>query len=254
MYSAEYQAVLDRATALGYTHPSPDQKTKQNKLVHDLKDAGIWDLLDVFYVFATDGSSDFATLNWKAPSANQATKVNTPTFTANLGFTGNGTSSYLNTNWEPSTKGVNFTQDNAACFTYLGLDLAVNSTVDYGSNASTPTRTITQTTRTTADGLNLLLNTGTFTAMTNTNAIGFYHNKRTSSTAIALIKDGVVVSTQSQTSSGIPPLNVYLLARNNAGTAGNFSANRMGVFGAGASLNAKESDLYTAWNTYFTSL
>ena len=253
-YSTEYQAVLDRATTLGYTQPSTAQKKKQNTLIQDLKDAGIWDLLDVFYVFATDGSSDFATLNWKSPSANQATKVNSPTFTSNLGFTGNGTSSYLNTNWEPSTQGVNYTVNEASCFTYLGLDLAVSSTVSYGSNIGTPTRTITQTTRVPGDTLNFLLNTGAFTSITNSNAIGFYHNKRTTSTAVQLFKNGASVASQSQAASGIPPLNIFLLARNNNGTAGNFDANRMSVFGAGSSLDTKESDLYTAWNTYFTSL
>jgi hypothetical protein len=74
----------------------------QNTLVEDLKTAGVWSKLDLFYVFATDGDSDYATLNWKTPASFQATKVNSPTFISNEGYQGNGSSAYLNTNFTPS--------------------------------------------------------------------------------------------------------------------------------------------------------
>ena len=102
------------ASSLGYTAPSASQQTLQNTLVTDLKTAGVWNKLDVFYVFATDGDSDFATLNWKAPSSHQVTKINSPTFTANSGFTGDGSSSYLDTNYNPATSGTNYTLNDAS--------------------------------------------------------------------------------------------------------------------------------------------
>jgi hypothetical protein len=41
---------------------------------------GIWSKLDTFSVFATDGDSDFALIDWKRLS--DYTAVNSPTFTA----------------------------------------------------------------------------------------------------------------------------------------------------------------------------
>ena len=111
---ADYQAVLDRATALGYQAPQSDQQELQNTLVTSLKSAGVWDKLDLFYVFASDCDSDFATLNWKAPSTFQISKVSSPTFTTDVGFSGNGTSYYLDTDYTPSDDGNNYTQDAAS--------------------------------------------------------------------------------------------------------------------------------------------
>jgi hypothetical protein len=116
---ADYQAVLDYATTQGYTLPSAAQQSLQNQLVIDLKDAGIWDKLDTFGVFATDGDSDFALIDWIRLS--QYTAVNSPTFTTNVGFEGNGTSAYINTNFNPSTSGVNYTLNDASRFIYSTL-------------------------------------------------------------------------------------------------------------------------------------
>src|SRR5690606_670175 len=85
-FDEDYQEVLTYAASQGYTLPSPEQQVAQNNLVLALKDSGVWVLLDILYVFATDGDSDYATLNWKDPTSHQCAKVNSPTFTANSGF------------------------------------------------------------------------------------------------------------------------------------------------------------------------
>ena len=107
-FDADYQAVLNYATTQGYTLPSSGQQTLQNQLVVDLKDAGVWNKLDLFYVFAIDGDSDFASINWKDPNNFEITEVNSPTFTTNVGFTGDGSSAKLYTNFNPSTDRVNY--------------------------------------------------------------------------------------------------------------------------------------------------
>jgi hypothetical protein len=110
-FDADYSAVLNYATSLGYTLPSSGQQAKQNKLLVDLKAGGIWSKLDSFAVFATDGSSSFALIDWKRLS--NYTAVNSPTFTVNKGYSSNGTSSYLDTNYNAVTNGVNFQNTNA---------------------------------------------------------------------------------------------------------------------------------------------
>jgi hypothetical protein len=101
----DYQAVLNYATTQGYTLPSAGQQTLQNQLVVDLKDGGIWDKLDTFRVYATDGDSDFALIDWKRLI--DCTGVNSPTFTTNSGFNSDGTSSYIDTNYNPTLNAVN---------------------------------------------------------------------------------------------------------------------------------------------------
>jgi hypothetical protein len=104
-YDSDYQDILDRGTALGYALPSDSQKIIQNNLVLSLKAGGIWDKLDVFYVFATGtgATTAFASLNWKTPTLYQATINNPLTFATNNGLTNPplGTGS-VSTNFIPS--------------------------------------------------------------------------------------------------------------------------------------------------------
>jgi len=122
---ADYQAVLNRGVALGYTLPTSSQQQTQNQLLLALKSTGVWTKMDVLYVFLNDGGQNFATLNWKAPNSFQATLVNSPTFTSNVGFQGNGTSASINTNFNPSTSGVTYLLNSAH---RMAVFNAVNST------------------------------------------------------------------------------------------------------------------------------
>lgn len=67
-------------------------------LVRALKTAGVWPLLDGLWMFAAD-SAQAALLDWlQTGSHNSATAVSSPTFTQDRGYTGNGSSSYIDTN------------------------------------------------------------------------------------------------------------------------------------------------------------
>jgi len=130
----DYQAILDYATTQGYTLPSAGQQALQNQLVVDLKAAGIWSKLDTFAVFATDGDSDFALIDWIRLS--QYTAVNSPTFTTNQGFTGNGTSSYIGLNYITNTDWVNISQNSACLFAYQFADVYPSNSIILGGNDS----------------------------------------------------------------------------------------------------------------------
>lgn len=120
VFDSDYQAILDQATALGYTLPGIDIQIAQNELLQLMKLNGYWTKLDLFYMFKTgdSGLSDFATINWKAPTSFQISKVNSPSFDGD-GFTGNSTTSYLSTGYNPSTNATNFSQNSASVFTYV---------------------------------------------------------------------------------------------------------------------------------------
>lgn len=156
-FDPDYQAVLSRATSLGYTLPDAPTQAAGNALVVGLKAAGIWSKLDVLYLFATTGDQNFATLNWKAPTLYQATLVSSPTFRSKGGFKGDGLASYINTNFNPATNGVQYTQNNASRAAYIttpatGLNAALaidgnsSASVNTSRNAALVTQRINSTT------------------------------------------------------------------------------------------------------------
>jgi hypothetical protein len=96
-FDFDYQAVLDFATAQGYTLPSLSQQILQNNLLIALKLSNIWNKLHIFRIYATDGDRDFALINWKKPGTFNGNRVNNPTFITNQGYEGNGTDATINT-------------------------------------------------------------------------------------------------------------------------------------------------------------
>jgi hypothetical protein len=243
---SDYEAILDYATTQGYTLPSISQQIRQNKLLLDLKNAGIWSKLDTFAVFATDaedsagsGTSNFALIDWKKLS--QYTAVNSPTFTINEGFQGNGASAYITTNFKASSQGVNYLLDNAG--RYYWVDNFISGTylegiIFTGENA-------TQYANTTSLRINL---TNFLNSAVNFASVGFKSINRTSSTNVELFVDNTQYS-RTSTSNGLTNFNQDILR-----SGGFYSNSRLKFYGMGASLVSENSDFYNAVNTYITSL
>jgi hypothetical protein len=251
----EYVTLLNRAIALGYTRPSAAQQVKQNQLIRSLKSEGIWTLLDVFYVYANDGSKEFATLNWKSPSTFQSTMVNSPSWTGTLGFTSNGTSSYINTNWNPSTNGVNFTLNNAAIIIHVNGTGSASSGVDMGANGASGVGRVKLNARRTDNTYLAEINVSTVvTGGATTNALGFFQLRRIASNSYAVFKNGSSQFTSSQASTVMTTSNFYVGGLNSNGTPANLNNRAASCFGAGASLSGLENTLYTVWNTYISNL
>lgn len=126
-----YQRLLYQANLLGYSVPSPSQQIIQQNLITDLQDIGAWDLLDVFYMFANNGSAEFTTLNWKDATKNQATLVNSPVWTSNVGFS--LSSGLFRTGYTPSNDAVNFQLNSAGVFWKLETVGSVSNARWFGS-------------------------------------------------------------------------------------------------------------------------
>lgn len=256
-YDEDYEAILFTADSLNFTLPSCDQRIIQNQLVLDLKAAGIWDELDLLYVFATDGDENYATINWKAPANFRCTRVNSPSHIENVGVQGNATNSYLDTNWAPGINATHLTLDSASAFCYINNDTVASiSRYQWGvdnSAAAVITLCVKATTTTHRFGVNSSnadLTTGTI------NSVGLYQTQRTASNEMRLFKNGVQVgSTLTTASSSIPPsAKLSICGFNVNGTTAAFSEAQIGIFGIGSSLSGKESVLNTIWNSYLSSL
>ena len=241
-FDSDYQAVLDFATSEGITLPSANQQILQNQVVLSLKDKGLWNKKDVFGLFATNGNVDFALICWKRLIKMDA--VNSPSFSANAGFTGNGTSSYIDTLFVPATDGVNFLQDDA------GISV----------NCSGPDFNYIVGTSSTANG-NIRLRqrkepdsqiNGTpfpFTSKTNFSGGGNLHLDRISSSQIALQK-GSNFEIYNNGSTGLTSQPIWLLRI----TRDRYDSN-IKAFSARASFTETEKNDYdTIINTYLAAL
>lgn len=240
-FDADYVAILNYATTQGYTKPSAAQQIKQNKLLVDLKDAGIWSKLDTFSVFATDGNSDFALIDWKRLT--QYTAVNSPTFTTNGGFTGNGTSSYIDTNFNPSIGTNNYTLNDANRSMYMdvrsgttpmdGISIASRNRTIFSSS---PAQQINQGTASNTSGFTDWVNDGLhmLNRIDNTNVVGII-----GTTSSARISSSVQVENATQ----------WILRASTT-----YAAHRARTYSMGASLVAQANAYNTAINTYLTSL
>jgi hypothetical protein len=245
---ADYQAILDRSTALGYTAPSPAQQTLQNTLVTDLKTAGVWDKLDLFYVFATDGDGDYATLNWKTPASFQATKVNSPTFTTNGGFAGDGTSSYLGTNYTPNTDAVNVTSTSMSAGGYE----KIFPTSTYGTiiGADNINNDVLTSSKFAGNSFYRINDGGTWRPHNNLGA-GFYGLTRGGANSQAVIgPDNIIHTNNNAVAAGLPAAQLTILKW--AGTV--YSNAQISVVFFGADVTSELSDFKTAVDNYIAAL
>lgn len=257
---ADYQNVLIRGLDLAYNIPSDSQQIKQNQFVLSLKLAGIWNSLDLLYVFANDAGADFATLNWKSPSSFQCTQVNSPTFTTNEGFDFNGTTQYLNTNWSPANNGVNYSLNSASIGGYINENVARDSTSDWGAsdNVDGVTNSIFHNARS-LTGNNWFYRIHDSTtgglSFTTLSSLALHHLQRRASNDRRVYKDGLIFGSMTTAASvSVPTSNVFIGANNANGSPLFFSNREVSFFFTGSSLAGLELSLYTAWNNYFTSL
>jgi len=242
----DYIAVLNYATSLGYTLPSVPQQQRQSTLLSELKSGGIWNKLDSFCMFATNGSSNFALIDWKRLSL--YTAVNSPTFTTNQGFLGNGTSSYIDTNFNIST-GTNYTLNNASRNWWI---------YDSGSGSGNQLEGILSSNY---NGTSFFNNAGQRINSTNSalisvdmNVYGWRGWYRSTSTNIAYSKYVSFleyIDTNTQTSTSLVSSNQTIM-RNFAGFGGR---RRFAFYSLGGNfISAENTIYYTAINKYLTSI
>ena len=104
IYDNDYYAIYT-----GYTigPPSVGQSILQNQLMLGVKSSGAWVKLDYFIVCATDGDEFYALTDWKTNTRNSVA-YSGYTFISNQGFSLDGVSGYIDTQFNPFTSGVNY--------------------------------------------------------------------------------------------------------------------------------------------------
>ena len=252
-YTSEYQAVLDRATTLGYTLPSASIKTAQNALVVALKAAGIWTKLDILYVPANDVSSNFWKLNWISPSLYECTEPGGAVTKSSGGIKGNGSSTYASTNFTPSTQATKLTTSNGSQAIYLHTVPATGTILCGARNvAGTNPYLYFQYTNASSFTYRTLDDAGGNTYTGGTPSGSFLYAEITAADGYALYKNGVSVQSSSgATTLGLPTTPLFI-----GGSSGStsFADAVIGFYAAGQILTGVQAGLYNAWASYKTAL
>jgi hypothetical protein len=246
IFEPEYIAILNRATALGYTKPTADQQILQNLHLKNLKIIDVWDKLDYYFVAANNGGAQFACINWKNPSADVALLVSSPAFTTNVGFNSTGAGSYIDTQFNAFTQGVNFTNNNASEFAYHTVDLFAFNCI-FGTAASS------------GDGLNIGSSTvGQRLNMPSNNmniaadmsGSGFKLIIRNSPTSVVLYNNTTIINRTATVATRINANRRILFGQNNTAP----TTVKVSIYGNGASLIFQALDLRTEIIRYLTTL
>lgn len=221
----------------------------ESTLIGGLKTASVWPLLDRLWLLAAENSQS-ALIDFVARAS--ATAVNSPTFTTDRGYAGNGTSSYLNSNYTPSTNAVALSQNSAHLALYTtdtagtrgscGMDgnPALHLFAPFGNGA-----------------MFARINDGSGGAGLGTAlGAGLFVGNRTAAANTLYYVNGASIGTDAvDVSTGLSVLPLYVGALNTSGGPSNLTARRNGIFGVGGSLGASGIVAYSAAiNAHMTSI
>jgi hypothetical protein len=208
-----------------------------DNLIAALIDAGVWAKLDQFYLLAAT-DSQAARLNWINPAA-AATAVNSPTFTTNRGYAGDGVTSYL---IGAAIDGANFAQDSAAIFAWSLTDAATTTGIvgnDGFLNASIRPRTI-------SNNLDSRLNNTTTSSVAVVDSLGLFVLSRGASANYDRYRNAASLGAAAVASTAAAAGNLIALRDFNS-----YSTRQIAAFGSGGYLAAAEvTALYNALYAY----
>ena len=166
--------------------------------------------------------------------------INSPFFSANSGFTGDGTSSYINTKFKPLDDGVQYTQNNAG----LSVNVASGSGYIVGNSSGASGNQ-----RIRIGGSDTMINGGLFTIFPNFQ-IGNLHLDRISSTEVFAQQDNSIISSRTNTSTSFQNNEIWLLKITSVESSANIKS-----FSARASFTQTEKNDYNLIiNTYLSAL
>ena len=245
-FDADAQAFFDACD----TEPSAGAKTAINDLVTGLKADAIWDELDAFWPMCME-DSQAGRLNLKSPGNFTLTAVNSPTFTAKFGWAGNGTSSYLNTGWDPATNGSNYAQND--CSFGCWIDAGVTTSSNVIAMGTDIARLFPR-----ASG-SIISGNVQSSIVSNFNSIstryGLTALERTGASAVQAFRDGASAGTDTDVSTALDTRDFFICCQNNFGFPAAYVDNRIScAFVAGSLGSTKQGDLYDRLNTFRTAM
>ncbi len=216
-----------------------------NSLIVGLKADGVWTGLDLLSIYAAENTPSALT-DMKALTL--STAVSSPTFATDLGYTGNGSSSYIDSNFNISTA-TNFQQDSGSHFGWSNTGNFAQLGALWGLLASggVHNRCLPQFSGSLFWSVN---ESGNVTQANSPDPAGLYFQARTGATAQEVDINGTLFQSDAAPSSAVP--NTTLTALSD-GT--NFSSRQICCLGCGTGFNATDrTKIYNRLRTYMTAV
>lgn len=254
-FSAAAQTYRTNIVANGGTISDNILAILDTNLITPLVNSGDWDKLDKLHLYAGVGSAIAARTNMIS-SSYYINPVSSPTWTNSGGYKGNGSSSYLDLNYNPSAGGTKLVL-NSATIGYGAKVTAYDFTRSFGARKTTATACSLAIFRLSTPASDAVINDNTDLNNTNTvsNAIAMFAGQRTAASG-ATAKSSVVnanVLNANHASIAIPNLALFQCARNQDGTANSFDEmNQYYMFAGDGTISL--SNVRTALNNTLTAL
>ncbi|MVO95073.1 hypothetical protein [Rhizobium leguminosarum] len=240
---ADVAAFLARLT----TPPTTDRASLYNTLILSLKSAGVWSKLDALYIFAA-ADSQAAGLNL-VNSNFTCTPFSSPTFTPDRGYAGDGSTSYVDTNYDTGdSANIKLQRNSATLGVYANTSTAAADVRECGS------RNFAATTFGSTSGMSFrsaATNTDT-TVTTFANSVAMSATSRSNVSNHDTYRNGVFVETLTRTSVVLSLSHLLVGCFNNNGVPSQFSSRRVACVFAGSSMTSGE--LLAAYNAIHTYL
>jgi hypothetical protein len=195
-----------------------------------------WDEIYALWIWMLH-TRQAAYLNARYPSMTPASDGVQPDFIPFQGVQGDGATTYINLNWNPTTAvaggGATFSQNDAGIFVYGESDLGVTAIAMGAVNGSNQGCSINPRTATDVmSGAISGANANIGTAGSTTSSLGFKSIRRDNSTQMKTNK-GAASDSNTTSATSIAPLNLDMkfLARNSNGTVNNFDSRKYSLAG-----------------------
>lgn len=240
---ASTRSLLD---AMAVKPPAPRAR-QIDRLIRGLKSIGVWDMFDVLYLLAAH-DEQAARLNWKNPGVFTLTAVNSPAFTADRGFQGDGATSSLSSTLNLSTFGGQFALNSALVGGYVHLASSVVSARDV---AATSTASIGASGSGTTYGPARMNDAGTVLS-TGAPGIGHYAGRRNTSVGREAWKNGVLVAGPDATASVTVQSSTFNVL--STGAAGFSNARMSAAYAGGAPTDAQMLSMHTTLMVYLQAV
>jgi hypothetical protein len=234
---------------------SSDRQTLVNDLIVGLKGDGLWTSLDRLWLLAGENAISALT---DLVANSLATAVSAPTFTVDQGYTGNGTTSYVDTN-AVSGSLTNYVQ-NSASFGYWALTDSSKSASRFGwfdSAGGVKDGYLSLHNHDTSDNIVVAINSSTFDELRLTRAGNFLVGNRPDSTHQEAYVDGAFVNSAVSNSVSLSGLTetFFVCGRNDNGSLFAQSDEQVSIALIGGSFTSGEQfNLYSRLATYMASV
>lgn len=246
-YDADAQAYFD---AVGTPFTTP-RKVLINNLVVQLKADGNWNVMDRMYLLANE-SADQGLVSLINPLSTNASPVSSPNFVIDRGYTSNGTTSYIDTNYNPATDGVNFILNDSSLGVYSRTNIAQNS-YDFGSYKSSTTVRTQIACRKIGDVTESAMSTVNVPGVTAASSLSLMTIARNSSTHVETFQAGASLGAITDGSTSLSSLKLFIGCTSFDNTPLVFSTRQIAFAFAGSSA-IDQAALYSAIQTFMTAI